>query len=83
MFFRSKSNTRITSSVLFTMFSSFSFVSMNLYGNDSMASKATVEEARVKHFNVPEIERNLGDIPEFEHVFIDATPEAKNDGIPL
>ncbi len=53
-----------------------------LAGSEStQAPRATTEEALIKHWRDPELNKRFMDIPELEKAFISATPEDLNDGI--
>ena len=45
------------------------------------APKASAEEAKIKHWRMPAIDRSFTDIPELENAFFDATPADMKDGI--
>lgn len=45
------------------------------------APTATAAEAKIKHWNVPEIERSFWDIAELENAYFGVAPESKEDGI--
>ena len=44
---------------------------------------ANAEEAKIRHWNVPEIARNFWDIPELETPYMDASPSDIKDDIPV
>ncbi|TRY33754.1 serine hydrolase [Aliiglaciecola sp. M165] len=66
---------------LLALYLNSSFVAFGAQEKHSQAPKATAEEARIKHWNVPEIERNFWDIPELENAFFDISPTDYDDGI--
>lgn len=49
--------------------------------NKLLAPVASAEEAVIKHWRQPEINREFWDIAELKQAFVDTTPTARNDGI--
>jgi CubicO group peptidase (beta-lactamase class C family) len=49
--------------------------------DNNEAPKASVEEAKIKHWRMPAIDLSFNDIPELENAFIDAMPADMKDGI--
>lgn len=49
--------------------------------NKNQAPTATAEEAKIRHWSVPEIEKNFWDIPELDEAYIDVTPDDRADGL--
>lgn len=63
--------------------SSISFAAANESEHFHLAPSATTDEAKIKHWQMPEIGRRFWDIPLLKQNFIDAAPEDRNDGIPV
>ena len=71
----------LTLAMVSGIFCTLSFAPLRASENSHQAPKATPEEAKIRHWQVPEIDRNFWDIPELENAYIDASPADKGDGI--
>lgn len=73
----------ITSTMLSGLVSTYGFAATGSEEHNNNLPTATAEEAKIKHWRAPEIERTFWDIPELENAYIDATPTDRKDGIPV
>lgn len=81
-----KSNKLIAGMLISGLVSMLGFAAIAAIASEPHHAKvptATVEEAKIKHWRVPEIERTFWDISELENAYIAATPAHLNDGIPV
>jgi CubicO group peptidase (beta-lactamase class C family) len=74
-----------SSLLLLFVFCSFKSASSTEHSesNNQSAPTATVEEAAIKHWNQPEINREFWDIPMLPQAFIDVKPANISDGIAI
>lgn len=59
------------------------FCANNYANDDDYPPRASVEEAKIKYWSMPEIEKDFWDITELENAYIDPTPVSLNDDIPV
>jgi len=76
-------NSKIKALFIPILISFTSFAAVAESKNSHLAPLATIDEAKIKHWRMPEIGRRFWDIPVLENSFIDASPEETSDGIPV
>ncbi len=77
-------NSHLKNSLVVVVFVVFGGVSaLSAVADNSSAPTATPEEAKIKHWGMPEIGLSFTDIPELEKAYVDATPFDMKDGVPV